>query len=124
MQGASTVDDKRMRCPRCRARSTVQNAVELRPGVQYLTQRGLKLLAVSSDFDSAIPRFARDEDRFRKSRSRDGFGSLIQTRPFARNAACWRTWIFVETAHLENCSRLVLIQESRNEIATKWGKRP
>ena len=39
MRGVSTVDDKRMRCPRCRARSTIQSAVELRPGVQYLTLR-------------------------------------------------------------------------------------
>jgi transcription elongation factor Elf1 len=28
-----------LRCPRCRARSTVQSAVELRPGVKYLTLR-------------------------------------------------------------------------------------
>ena len=39
MRGASTVDDKRLRCPRCRARSTIQNAIELRPGVQYMTLR-------------------------------------------------------------------------------------
>jgi uncharacterized Zn finger protein len=39
MSGASTVDDKRLLCPRCRARSTIQHTVELRPGVQYLTLR-------------------------------------------------------------------------------------
>lgn len=33
------VADKRMRCPRCRARSTVQSVIEIRPGIQYLTLR-------------------------------------------------------------------------------------
>lgn len=28
-----------LRCPRCQARPTVQNAVEIRPGVEYLTMR-------------------------------------------------------------------------------------
>jgi transcription elongation factor Elf1 len=39
MSGVSTVEDKRTRCPRCEARSTIQSAIELRPGVQYLTLR-------------------------------------------------------------------------------------
>jgi uncharacterized Zn finger protein len=39
MRGVSAVDDKRLRCPRCRARSTIQSTVELRPGIQYLTLR-------------------------------------------------------------------------------------
>jgi transcription elongation factor Elf1 len=52
MQGASTVDDKRMRCPRCRARSTIQNTVELRPGVQYLT---LRCIACGHIHDAQMP---------------------------------------------------------------------
>jgi len=39
MRSVNTVDDRRLRCPRCRARSTIQSTVELRPGVQYLTLR-------------------------------------------------------------------------------------
>jgi hypothetical protein len=39
MSSVSTVDDKRTRCPRCETRSTIQSAIELRPGVQYLTLR-------------------------------------------------------------------------------------
>lgn len=37
------------RCPRCRARATVQNAVELRPGVNYLT---LRCIACGLVFDA------------------------------------------------------------------------
>jgi len=39
MSNVSTIADKRMRCPRCSARPAVQNAVELRPGIEYLTLR-------------------------------------------------------------------------------------
>ena len=39
MSNVSTIADKRMRCPRCSARPAVQNAVELRPGIKYLTLR-------------------------------------------------------------------------------------
>ena len=39
MSNVSTIADKRVRCPRCRARPAVQNAVELRPGITYLTLR-------------------------------------------------------------------------------------
>jgi transcription elongation factor Elf1 len=39
MANGSTIVSGGLRCPRCRARSAVQSAVELRPGVQYLTLR-------------------------------------------------------------------------------------
>jgi transcription elongation factor Elf1 len=52
MQGASTVDDKWLRCPRCRVRSTIQGAIDLRPGVQYLT---LRCIACGVVHDAQIP---------------------------------------------------------------------
>jgi uncharacterized Zn finger protein len=52
MRGASTVDDKRLRCPRCRARSTIQSAIDLRPGIQYLT---LRCIACGVVHDAQIP---------------------------------------------------------------------
>jgi hypothetical protein len=35
----STIAPSGMRYPRCQSRTTVQNAIELRPGVEYLTLR-------------------------------------------------------------------------------------
>jgi hypothetical protein len=39
MPSANASDYSRLLCPRCRARPTVQSAVELRQGVEYLTLR-------------------------------------------------------------------------------------
>jgi rubredoxin len=39
MTNVSTIAPSGMRCPRCQSRTTVQNAIELRPGVEYLTLR-------------------------------------------------------------------------------------
>jgi hypothetical protein len=33
------IAEMRMRCPRCRASSTILSAVDIRPGFQYLTLR-------------------------------------------------------------------------------------
>jgi transcription elongation factor Elf1 len=33
------IAEKRMRCPRCEASSTILSAVDVRPGFQYLTLR-------------------------------------------------------------------------------------
>jgi phage FluMu protein Com len=41
----------RMRCPRCRAVSTVQSAIDVRPGFQYLTLRCMSCAIV---FDAQV----------------------------------------------------------------------
>ena len=57
----STIADKRLRCPRCQSRPAVQNAIELRPGVQYLT---LRCISCGLVYDSQVPS---DPDRPRLS---------------------------------------------------------
>jgi transcription elongation factor Elf1 len=49
---SSTVDDRRMRCPRCCGRSTIQTGIELRPGVQYLT---LRCISCGLVYDAQVP---------------------------------------------------------------------
>jgi transcription elongation factor Elf1 len=62
MSSVSAVEDKRTRCPRCDAPSTIQSAIELRHGVQYLTLRctlcGLVHDAQMSSAPSMAPEIA------------------------------------------------------------------
>ena len=39
MDMSGEADDKRLYCPRCQSRGTVQSTAELRPGTHYLTLR-------------------------------------------------------------------------------------
>jgi hypothetical protein len=41
-----------VRCPRCRSRPTVQSAIELRPGVEYLT---LRCTSCGLVYDAQVP---------------------------------------------------------------------
>jgi rubredoxin len=52
MSGVSTTADGRVRCPRCRAGPTVQSAIELRPGVEYLT---LRCSSCGVVYDAQVP---------------------------------------------------------------------
>lgn len=52
MENSRTIAANRSRCPRCSARSTIQSAVELRPGVHYLT---LRCISCGLVFDAQVP---------------------------------------------------------------------
>jgi len=58
MSSVSTVDDKRTRCPRCETRSAIQNSIELRPGVQYLTLRCISCGLIHDAQMSSAPSMA------------------------------------------------------------------
>jgi len=52
MADLSKIALSRMRCPRCRSRSTLQNTIELRPGVEYLT---LRCASCGPVYDAQVP---------------------------------------------------------------------
>jgi rubredoxin len=51
MEDSGTILANRSRCPRCKARSTIQSAVQLRPGVHYLT---LRCISCGLVFDAQV----------------------------------------------------------------------
>ncbi len=52
MNKIATTAEKDIRCPRCAAYPLVQSAIELRPGVEYLTLRCPSCLIV---YDAQVP---------------------------------------------------------------------
>jgi uncharacterized Zn finger protein len=52
MADLSKIALSRVRCPRCRSRSTLQNTVKLRPGVEYLT---LRCASCGLVYDAQLP---------------------------------------------------------------------
>ena len=52
MTSASMISDKRTRCPQCRGRAAVQGAIELLPGVEYLT---LRCISCATVYDAQVP---------------------------------------------------------------------
>ncbi|MDQ1390987.1 MAG: hypothetical protein QOF56_4441 [Acidobacteriaceae bacterium] len=52
MANLSRMDLSGTRCPRCRSRATVQSAIELRPGVEFLT---LRCVSCGLVYDAQVP---------------------------------------------------------------------
>jgi hypothetical protein len=66
----SRMDLSGTRCSRCRSRATVQSAIELRPGVEYLT---LRCISCGIVYDAQVPS---DPTRFTTSANEKAAASL------------------------------------------------